>query len=219
MPNSPHLNPTSDHDPITVRMPNGSGISSSHTCQLDFPTLPPEATQGHILPGLASHSLVSIAKVCDNGCEVHFSNQHCQVVRDKTVLLQGPRNPTTNLWLLPRATPAINMFAHQTMTKPELVQYLHAACYSSHTSTWIQAINNNQFTTWPGLTARQVTRHLPKSIATAQGHLDKARKNQQSTKTKTDNKPTDEDDAAALDATMNHAPPQQATKMHNVCVA
>jgi hypothetical protein len=190
MPNSPHMNPTRDHDPITVQMPNGSGITSSHTCQLDFPTLPPEATQGHILPGLASHSLVSIAKFCDNGCEVRFSQQHCQVVRDKIVLLQGPRDPTTNLWLLPlkaqpnplkdppRVTPALSMFAHQTTTKPELVQYLHASCYSPRPSTWIQAINNNQFTTWPGLTACRVTRHLPKSIATAQGHLDKARKNQ-----------------------------------------
>jgi hypothetical protein len=62
------------------------------------------------------------------------------------------------------------------------MQYLHAACYSPVPSTWIAGIRNNQFTTWPGLTAGAVTKHLPPAMATAMGHLDQRRKNQRSTK-------------------------------------
>ena len=48
-------------------------------------------------------------------------------------------------------------------------------------STWIKAIDNNQFTTWPGLTAELVCKHLPLSIATTQGHLKQERQKLQST--------------------------------------
>jgi hypothetical protein len=51
-------------------MPNGAGLESRHTCQLNVPALPSAARDNHILPGLASHSLLSIANFCDNGCDV-----------------------------------------------------------------------------------------------------------------------------------------------------
>jgi hypothetical protein len=53
--------------------------------------------------------------------------------------------------------------------------------FQSPPSTWLYAIANNNFTTWPGLTGRAVQRHLPKALATAKGHLDKHRKNIRST--------------------------------------
>jgi hypothetical protein len=50
---------------------------------------------------------------------------------------------------------------------------LHQCAFSPPPSTWIKAINNNQFASWPGLTAEAVRKYLPDSTATAKGHLRK----------------------------------------------
>jgi hypothetical protein len=67
-------------------------------------------------------------------------------------------------------------------TKADLVAFLHAACFSPATSTFLRAIKAGYFATWPGLTPELVTQHLPKSIASVKGHLDQQRKNVRSTK-------------------------------------
>ena len=67
----------------------------------------------------------------------------------------------------------------------ELAQYLHASCGSPRATTFIKAINNGNFLTWPGLNASLIKKQLPKSLATAQGHLNQERKNLQSTKAAT----------------------------------
>ena len=48
-------------------------------------------------------------------------------------------------------------------------------------STFIRAIKNNNYISWPGLTADLISKHLPKSLATAKGHLNQERQNLQST--------------------------------------
>jgi hypothetical protein len=54
---------------------------------------------------------------------------------------------------------------------------LHATCGYPVPSTWIWAIDNGHFATWPRLTADLVQKHLPKSMATAQGHMHQQRQN------------------------------------------
>ena len=44
-------------------------------------------------------------------------------------------------------------------------------------TTFISEINNGSFSTWPGLKAELISKHLPKSLATAKGHNKLARKN------------------------------------------
>jgi hypothetical protein len=61
-------------------------------------------------------------------------------------------------------------------THTELVQYLHAACFSPVKSTFEKAIKNKHFQSWPGLTA-QILKHLPTSVATTQGHIHQERQN------------------------------------------
>jgi hypothetical protein len=227
-PSSPHLDRQPDAHPITVSMPNGAGIQSSHTCTLDLPTLPKNSKQAHILPGLASHSLLSIAQFCDHGCIVQFSRDNCRVLHNKTLLLEGPRDPATNLWLLPLQpqpdplpprdidTPHLGFAAHHTSTKPDLIQYMHTSCFSPVSSTWLRAIRNNNFVTWPGVSSHAVTKHLPKSVATAQGHLDQAPKNRRSTKPKPSADPaTGPEEADTTDL----FPPQQPTPTHSVFAA
>ena len=51
-------------------------------------------------------------------------------------------------------------------TKPDLAMYYHCAAFPPIPTTFISAINNGIFSTWPGLTAELISKHLPKSLAT-----------------------------------------------------
>ena len=68
-------------------------------------------------------------------------------------------------------------------TIKDLIMYLHRACFSPTISTWVQAIDAGYFVTWPGLTSKLVKKYLPKSIATAKGHMRQTRQNLRSTRT------------------------------------
>ena len=67
-------------------------------------------------------------------------------------------------------------------TKAELVQYLHRCDFSPVVHTWTKDIDSGYFATWPSLTSKLVRKHLPKSLATAKGHLKQDQKNIRSTK-------------------------------------
>ena len=59
---------------------------------------------------------------------------------------------------------------------------MHAAAGFLPTDTWIKAIKNGHYNTWPGLTVDAVNKHFPKAIETQKGHLKKQRQNVRSTK-------------------------------------
>ena len=61
-------------------------------------------------------------------------------------------------------------------TKPDLTMYYHRAAFSPVPTTFITSINNGNFSTCPGLTAELISKHLPKSLATAKGHNKLSRK-------------------------------------------
>ena len=67
-------------------------------------------------------------------------------------------------------------------TKPDLAMYYHRAAFPPLPTTFISAINNFNFSTWPGLTAELISKHLTKSLATAKGHNKLARQNVRSTR-------------------------------------
>jgi hypothetical protein len=58
-----------------------------------------------------------------------------------------------------------------TDTVPALITFYHAAAGYPVKSTWIAAIANGHYNSWPGLTADRVRRHLTEPIATVKGHL------------------------------------------------
>jgi hypothetical protein len=74
--------------------------------------------------------------------------------------------------------------AHENINQKDLINYLHAACFSSVKSTWITAIKNGHFTLWPGLTEHAVEKNLSKSTSTTKGHLNQQRQNARTTKVK-----------------------------------
>jgi hypothetical protein len=104
------LNKRPASNPITITLPDGATLRSTHTCKLNIPTLRSAARQAHIVPGLAHTSLLSTAKFCDAGYTVTFDANSCRVQDGPTVVLQGKRDPSMTLWCLPLATttPTIN---------------------------------------------------------------------------------------------------------------
>jgi hypothetical protein len=61
---------------------------------------------------------------------------------------------------------------------------LHAPCFSPVKSTWIKAIKNGNFSSWPGLNEHSVEKYLSKSTSTAKGHLNQQRQNARTTENK-----------------------------------
>ncbi len=65
--------------PLTVRQPDGAQVRSSNTCSLRIDNLPKNAHVAHVIPELASHSLLSVVRLCNSGCEVVFTKIDCCV--------------------------------------------------------------------------------------------------------------------------------------------
>ena len=67
---------------------------------------------------------------------------------------------------------------------PHTIRYLHAAAGFPTKDSWMKAINNGHYQSWPGLTPENVSKHFPESIETQKGHMKKQRQNVRSTKVK-----------------------------------
>ena len=68
---------------IKVTIPDGAILKSTHQCTIDWPSLPHQATTGYVIPALSDQSLLSVVKLCDNGCEVLFTRTKCTVYYKK----------------------------------------------------------------------------------------------------------------------------------------
>jgi hypothetical protein len=61
--NAPCLNKVKSQNPLTVRLPNGATMDSSHTAELNIPELNAAASVEHVFPGMANHSLLSVGQL------------------------------------------------------------------------------------------------------------------------------------------------------------
>jgi hypothetical protein len=186
---APCSNKQEAHILLSVNMPNGTTIQSSHTCDLLLTDLPPQARKAHILPGLVHNSLISVGKLCNNRCNVNFTQDQVTVLKNGKCVMYGSRDPRSRLWrfnLKQRfETNQVQCnHAHDNSNQKELINYLHAASFSPVKSTWITAIKNGHFTSWPGLTEHAVEKHLSKSTSTKKGNLNQQRQNARTTKVK-----------------------------------
>ena len=184
----------------TVALPDNTTLTSSQQGILPLSTeLSVKAKTAVILDNLQSSSLISFGQLCDDDCEVLLQKKKCYVVKNKNIILEGTRNASDKLWdidipvqtpktnyqvLRPTPSNSINVIIRKRQTKQDLATYLHAACFGPKISTLIRAVKNNQFTTWPGLTAK-LLKQLPNNIITTElAHIDQERQNLQSTKLK-----------------------------------
>jgi hypothetical protein len=103
--------------------------------------------------------------------------------------MHGSRYPISRLWRVDLKqrfeTKQVQFYhAHDNSNQKDLINYLHAACVSPVKSTWITAIKNGHFTSWPGLTEHDVEKHLSKSTSTTKRHLNQQIQNSRTTKVK-----------------------------------
>jgi hypothetical protein len=195
---------------VRVGIANGQVMTATHNATLHLPHLPVQlnssACKASVHPDLQK-SLISLGQLCDNGCDyVLLDKKHASIIQNGVTSIIGMRDPRNGMWLvdiepsgapiiLPNRHPNYQHYAnsaYEQKTKGALIDFLHRACFSPPISTWVQAIENNFFTTWPGLSAEAVQKFLPKSLATAKGHLKAAPKNLRSTsKTRPTLAPTD----------------------------
>jgi hypothetical protein len=180
---------TSAETPLQVCLPNGSKIASTHTSTLNVPSLPHAAIQAHILPGLAQHSLLSVGYMYDSGCAVTFKTTKVTVTNGESTILTGLQDKESSLWRVPlepnlpleigREHSAHNVYEQKSIQ--DTITYLHAYCFSLVPDTWIKAIQNGNFATWPSFTVENVCKYLSKSDATSKGHMNQIRQNIRST--------------------------------------
>jgi len=79
-------------------------LQFKHTCRLAIPELPDVARIGDIIPGLVSHSLLSVVKLCNAGWKLAFSEIECIVKYRGRVVLKDHKCSKTGLWMVPLDT-------------------------------------------------------------------------------------------------------------------
>ena len=190
-----------EHKPIAVRQPDGSRLKSSSKGEIPITqSLPKRAQIAHGFPNIKTN-LLSIGQFCDSGCEAFFDNKSCTIKYEGNEILRGTRNHRNGLWYIPLLNyEGVNEIStsegvkeniitsdgycnnlHRLNKVKDVLDYLYAALFSPKKSTLLQAIQNNNFATFPGLTKKNVKKYLHETIATAMGHLDRHRKNSRTT--------------------------------------
>ena len=92
---------TEAHDQISVTLPDGSQVESTHTGLIDIPQLPKAARIGYVIPGLNTHSLMSVVVLCNAGCTVKFTKIGVTVKYRGSTILTGRKCTRTGLWMVP----------------------------------------------------------------------------------------------------------------------
>jgi hypothetical protein len=83
--------------PLTINLPDGNQIQSTHVCDIQILGLP-TILMGHIVPSLSVASLIKIRPLCKAGCTVVFDDKKCNVMYNGMVILRGFKDPSTYLW-------------------------------------------------------------------------------------------------------------------------
>ncbi len=170
---------------------------------LPFTELSQQARKADVLPGLRPNTLISVGKLADadyttifhpqgEGVTVHKKGS-VKITQWQKPVLQGWRD-ASGLWRLSQKEEqkkssmqtkkkdeaAANVYSLPSIT--QTIKYLHAATGFPTKDSWIKAIKNGNYRTWPGLTVENVKKHFPHSIETHKGHMKKQWQNVRSTK-------------------------------------
>jgi hypothetical protein len=127
MKGTPVKNLRKTNNPITISLPDGSKVTSTHICDIHIPGLPTVLT-GHIVPGITMASLIGIRILCKAGCKVVFDDEKCEVFYKNNIILKGYKDPNTDLWTLP----IFDEEVAQTTPESDLVRPQRAHMMLSH---------------------------------------------------------------------------------------
>jgi hypothetical protein len=182
------LNKVETQNPLTVRLPNGATMESSHTADLDIPELNAAASKSHVLPGMAHHSLLSVGQLCDEGYIVTSKQDTVTICNSKSSkLFSGPRDLNAGLWRInlkhtnTHIPDPIANNMYELRNTGALFHYLHKVLFSPTKSAMLQAVKDGHLVTWPGLTEDAISKHLKLTPTTAMGHMNQRRQSIRST--------------------------------------
>jgi hypothetical protein len=170
--------------PLTVRLPNGATMESSHTADLDIPELNAAASKTHVFPGMEHNSLLSVAQLCDEGYIVTFKQETVTICNsESSKFLSGPLDVNTGLWrinlklTIKHIPDPIANNVYELRNTGALVHYLHKALFTPTKSAMLQAIKDGHRITLPGLTEDAINKHLKLTPVTVMGHMNQRRQN------------------------------------------
>jgi hypothetical protein len=156
--NAPCLKKVKSQNPLTVRIPNGATLESSHIAELNIPELNADASIVHVLPGMANHSLLSVGQLYNEGYIVTFKNASVIICDPKEFqIMSGARDLDTGLWSInlrrdnQQLQKSVANNVYELRNTGALFHYLHKALFSPTTSALLQAVKNGHLVTWPGL--------------------------------------------------------------------
>ncbi len=140
--------------PLTINLPRGKKVMSTHICDFNIPGLPTVLT-GHSVPSLAIASLMCICPLCKAGCIVVFDKDKCDVMFNGKVILPGYKEPTTNLWMLPvtnkvcttpgptvlpQPSPCLSPAPHFPIKASDVHPGLTLTTFMHSVQTWVNAV-------------------------------------------------------------------------------
>jgi hypothetical protein len=173
---------------IIARPLNGKRVHSMHMCTLNIPLLSLGARSAHIIPGLASHLLLYVVTMSNEGCTVTFMKIGCTIMyRSKTIVCRH-KCQWVGLWMVPltpdmstnpTSTPTIRPSAiavaanvDATSSATKYAQYVHQLLCSPLAATLLLALDKStKLQTIPGLTPALICSHLPRSTTTNKSRM------------------------------------------------
>ena len=90
-----HHNRQISTSPISIEIPDGGTIQSSHTCNLYLPHLHPGAPKANIFPQFPAGALLSISLLCNHRYIAILSNTSIQLNLSRRTILQGTTESLT----------------------------------------------------------------------------------------------------------------------------
>jgi hypothetical protein len=182
--NAPCKNKIKSDNPLTVRLPNGATVKSTHTTSIDLPEVSIAAYISHVFPGMANHSLLSVGQICNKGYSVTFNIDAVTIYNPASVqVLQGARDLNTGLWRInlqhdhQQHSSGVANNVYELRNTGELVNYLHKATFIPTKSALLQAVKKGHLVAWPGLTEQAINTHLKLTPATAMVHMNQRHQN------------------------------------------
>jgi hypothetical protein len=185
---APCLSKVKSQNPLTVRLPNGATMESTHTSALDIQELKKAASISHVFPGMANHSLLSVGQICNEGYTVTFRIESVTIYNLQGIhILRGARDLDTGLWRInlckknqqPQQEVANNVY--ELRNTGALINYLHKSMFSPTKYALLQTVKNDHLITYPGLTEQAINKHLKLTPATTMGHMNQWRQDIRST--------------------------------------
>ncbi len=184
MDGTPMVNKQPTTRPLKVSLANGRQVMSTHMCDIHIKGLQFVLT-GHIILDLSIDSLFGIKVLTKDGCEVTFTCDKCIVCYKNDIILQGGKDPATDLWTLPLGSPGmtfqhakrvlplaapvvanahahsdtqIAFFTHIVRNKANSIRFANQSLCSPPISTLPKAIRQGYLKGCPNLTAKGVSK-------------------------------------------------------------